>query len=89
MSKQRTILLAAAALAVRGLGGLSRRSRARPLSPLQLAIAYVRDSTRRSDLDRRRALSLLAETVDDGEPSLAAAAAERAWSKPPAGPSSA
>jgi hypothetical protein len=79
--------LVALALAARALARLSRRSSERRLSPLELAIAYVRDSTRRSDPDRRRALELLAEAVDrNGEPTLAAAAAERAWSKPPPTP---
>jgi hypothetical protein len=45
-------------------------------------VAYVRDSTRRSASDRRRALALLSEAVDEGEPDLAATAAETAWGKP-------
>jgi hypothetical protein len=66
---------------------LARRSgRAQLLTPLELAIAYVRDSTGRTDPDRRRALALLAAAVD-GE--LATAAAETAWSKPPPTPAGA
>jgi hypothetical protein len=75
--------LAAAALAGRELTRRSARSVADRLSRLELAIVYVRDSARRSDPDRRRALALLAEAVDDdGVPALAADAAETAWSKP-------
>lgn len=82
--------LVAAAVAGRELTRFSGRSRARRLSPLELAIAYVRDSARRSDPDRRRALELLAEAVgDQGELSVAAAAAETAWSKPPPTPAGA
>jgi hypothetical protein len=82
--------LLAAALAGRELAGRFARSSARRLSALELAIAYVRDSARRTDPDRRRALELLAEAVDsDGEPTLAAAAGEQAWSKPPPTPAGA
>ncbi len=82
--------LVAAALAGRELAGLFPRAGARRLTSLELAIAYVRDSTKRTDPDRRRALELLAEAVDgDGEPTLAAAAAERAWSAPPPTPAGA
>ena len=56
------------------------------LSRLELAIAYLRDSTRRSGADRRRALSLLAETTDELEPDLAQTAAEAAWSRPSPSP---
>jgi hypothetical protein len=76
--------LLAAALVGRELA--QRSGRARPLTPLELAIAYVRDSTGRADHDRRRALELLAEAVE-GE--LATAAAETAWSKPPPTPAGA
>jgi hypothetical protein len=77
-------LCALAALVVAGWGlvQLARRSRTRPSSLLELAVAYVRDSTRRSGPDRRRALSLLAEATGGDEPALAAAAAETAWSRP-------
>jgi hypothetical protein len=82
--------LVAAAIAGRELAGLLPRAGARRLSSLELAIAYVRDSTRRTDPDRRRALELLAEAVDsDGEATLASAAGERAWSKPPPTPAGA
>jgi hypothetical protein len=78
--------LAALALVGRELAGLSRRSASRQRSRLELAVAYVRDSTRRSGQDRRRALSLLAEAADDREPVLAAAAANTAWSESPPTP---
>jgi hypothetical protein len=82
--------LVAAALAGRELAGLFPGSRTRPHSRLELAIAYVRDSTRRTDPDRRRALEFLAEAVDaSDEPALAAAAAETAWSKAPPTPAGA
>ncbi len=53
------------------------------LSALELAIAYVRDSRTRPDPERRRALELLSETVENGgvDPDLAAASAQGAWSK--------
>ena len=77
-------VLIAAALVAHAL----RRRSASPIadrrSPLELAIAYVRDSARRSDADRRRALELLAEAV--GRPDVAAAAAETAWSEQPPTP---
>jgi hypothetical protein len=76
--------LLAAALVGRELA--RRAGRAQLLTPLELAIAYVRDSTGRTDPDRRRALELLAEAVE-GE--LATAAAETAWSKPPPTPAGA
>jgi hypothetical protein len=80
-------VLFALALVGRGLARRSSRSRERRLSPLELAIEYVRDSAGRNNPDRRRALELLAEAVDaGGEPTLAAAAAERAWAKPPPTP---
>ena len=83
-------VLVGTALAGRELARLFPRSRTRRLSPLELAIAYVRDSARRSDSDRRRALELLAEAVgNQGEPAAAAAAAETAWSKPPPTPAGA
>jgi hypothetical protein len=75
--------LAAAAVAGPGLARLPLRSSKRRQSPLELAIAYVRDSTSRPDPDRRRALELLAEAVGEDEPALAAAAADTAWSEAP------
>ena len=74
--------LAAAGVAGRGLARFVRRSTTRRSSLLELAVAYVRDSARRSGPDRRRALSLLAEATVGGEPALAAVAAEAAWSRP-------
>jgi hypothetical protein len=81
--------LAALALVGKEIAWLSRRSREHRLSALELAVAYVRDSTRRSDPDRRRALSLLAEAADDREPVLSAAAADTAWSESPPTPAGA
>jgi hypothetical protein len=75
-------LAAAAGLALltRELMGQRARARTRRLSPIELAIAYVRDSTRRAEDDRRRALELLSEAAG-GE--VARDAADRAWSKQP------
>jgi hypothetical protein len=82
--------LAAVAFAARGLARRSSRAPASRLSPLALAIAYVRDSARRTESDRRRALGALAEAVDDlGEPRLADSAAETAWSERPPTPAGA
>jgi hypothetical protein len=70
-------------------GVLARRRwrGAHGLTPLELAIAYVRNSVGRSDADRRRALELLAEAIgDEGEPDLAGAAADAAWSRLPPSP---
>jgi hypothetical protein len=71
--------LGAVALAGRELARRSAHSKVQRLSPLELAIAYVRDSTARSEPDRRRALELLSEAAE-GE--LAAEAADRAWAEP-------
>lgn len=70
--------LGAVALASSELVRRSARSKVHHLSPLELAIAYVRDSTARAEPDRRRALELLSEAAE-GE--LAADAADRAWSE--------
>jgi hypothetical protein len=78
--------LAGLAIVARELATLRRRPRVTHRSRLELAIAYLRDSTRRSGADRRRALSLLAETTDELEPDLAQAAAEAAWSRPSPSP---
>jgi hypothetical protein len=83
-------VLVAIALAGRELAKRFARASLRRLTPLELAIAYVRDSTSRTGPDRRRALALLAETIDrTGEPALAATASDRAWSKPPPTPAGA
>lgn len=82
--------LAALALVGLGLGRLALRPRAAPrLSPLELAIAFVRDSTQRTAGDRRRALELLAQAAEPEQPVLAEAAARRAWSRPEPTPASA
>jgi hypothetical protein len=80
--------LAAAALIGRELARLRRHVRVRKLSSLELALSYARDSALRPDPgDRRRALELLAEAVDDdGAPALARTAAETAWSEEPPTP---
>lgn len=78
--------LAAIAILARELTKISLRSQEPRLSRLDLAIAYVRDSARRSGADRRRALSLLAEATDEREPLLAASAAEAAWARPSPSP---
>jgi len=77
---------AGAALVARELLRHRARARTRRLSPLELAIAYVRDSTRRAETDRRRALELLSEAAG-GE--VAREAADRAWSRPPPTPAGA
>jgi hypothetical protein len=76
-------VLAAALIAGRVFVGVRRRPVAISRSALDLAIAYVRDSIRRDDADRRRALALLSETVDTVDPDLASTSAASAWSKPP------
>ena len=82
--------LAAMILALAALTGRVRRARATSLPPLELAIAYVRDSARRPEPDRRRALGFLADAVDDrGDSTLAAAASDTAWSKSPPTPAAA
>src|SRR5262249_29842984 len=78
--------LVAVVLVLRELVRHRRRSHARVPSRLELAIVYVRDSTRRSDADRRRALSFLSEAVEGGETDLAAVAADTAWAKTPPTP---
>ncbi len=80
-------VLAALALVALAIARLIPRSAPSARSPLELAILYLRDSTGRSAKDRRRALELLAEAVDaGGEPTLAAVAADSAWSKSPPSP---
>jgi hypothetical protein len=64
---------------------LERRRRAREvrLTPLEAALAYTRDAAGRPDpADRRKALELLATTLDaEGSPALAGAAEHAAWSE--------
>ena len=76
-------VLGAIALVVAALLRWRRRPVTRRVSPLELAIAYVRDSARRPDPDRRRALELLSEAVDE---ELALTAADAAWSRQPPTP---
>lgn len=78
--------LAAIGLAAAALRRRRRRPVTRRVSPLELAIAYVRDATGRPAPDRRRALELLSEAVDDD---LAADAADAAWSRIPPTPTGA
>jgi hypothetical protein len=93
-SKLADILTAVAAvLALVGLGVLGwelvrvleRRRRAREvqLTPLEAALAYTREAAGRPDAaDRRKALELLATTLDaEGVPALAGAAEDAAWSE--------
>lgn len=86
-------LLAAAALALIGfeLVRLVQRRRQRALvvlTPLEAALAYTRDAAGRPDpADRRKALGLLARTLDsEGVPTLANAAEDVAWSEEPPSP---
>jgi hypothetical protein len=89
-----TGLIAAAVLCALGalalVAAALRRRRRRPveqrLSRLELAIAYVRDAAGRPDPDRRRALELLSEAVDD---ELALDTADAAWSRQPPTPAGA
>jgi hypothetical protein len=83
-------VLGLAALALIGyeLVRLAERRRERAqvaLTPLQTALAYTRDAAGRPDpADRRRALGLLARTLDrEGSPVLAGAASDVAWSEEP------
>jgi hypothetical protein len=78
--------LAGLLLVLRGLTRHRRGASSRTRSRLELAIAYVRDSTGRSPADRRRALSLLSEAMENGEGDLAAMAAETAWAEAPPTP---
>jgi hypothetical protein len=87
-------ILAVAALALIGfeLVRLVERRRRRALvvlTPLETALAYTRDAARRPDAaDRRRALGLLAKTLDSEgvATTLADTAADVAWSEEPPTP---
>jgi hypothetical protein len=66
-----------------------RRERATvTLTPLEAALAYTRDAAARPDpADRRKALGLLATTLEDeGVPALAGTASDVAWSEEPPTP---
>jgi hypothetical protein len=65
-----------------------RRVRAASRTPLETALAFVRDAARRRGADdRRKALELLAETLEvEGNPSLAGAAWQAAWAEQPPSP---
>jgi len=83
-------VLGAAAIVAFAFSRRRRRMSMRARPPLEVAIAYVRDSTRRSGPDRRRALELLAEAADgERERELALAAADAAWSRLPPTPAGA
>jgi hypothetical protein len=58
------------------------------LTPLEAALAYTRDAAGRPDpADRRKALELLATTLEDeGAPALAGSAEDAAWSEEPPSP---
>jgi hypothetical protein len=86
-------ILAAAALAFFGheLVRLVERRRRRAqtvLTPLEAALAYTRDAAGRpSPADRRKALALLAKTLDtEGVVTLADTASDVAWSEDPPTP---
>ncbi len=82
-------LLGAAAVVLLGieLAALLRRRRASLAepTPLEAALAFVRDSAGRRDAaDRRKALELLAEALEgEGNATLADAAERVAWAEPP------
>lgn len=84
----RFLEIAAAVLAAAGvlLAGWSaacvyrRRRRAEPLTGLARALALARDAERRDPEDRRRALGLLAEALEERDARLAETADELAWS---------
>jgi hypothetical protein len=86
-------LLAFAAVALLGrelmklLEGRRRRGLVQ-LTALEEALAYTRDAARRPDpTDRRKALELLAQTLDDeGVPKLADTAGDVAWAEEPPSP---
>ena len=65
-----------------------RRARAAFRTPLESALDFVRDAARRRDADdRRKALELLAETLEtEGNPSLAGTAWQAAWAEQPPSP---
>jgi hypothetical protein len=78
--------LLAIALLVRELLAYLERRRRRALvrlTPLEEALAYTRDAAHRPDpADRRRALELLARTLErEGVPDLAGTAGDVAWSE--------
>lgn len=83
------VILGGVAVVLLGLElvALGRRRRARSASrtPLEAALAFVRDAARRRDAnDRRKALELLAEALEaEDEPSLAGTAWEAAWARQP------
>jgi hypothetical protein len=88
----------AAVLALLGLAVLAgeiarvlerrRRRREARLTPLEEALAYTRDAAARPDpADRRKALELLARTLDaEGDPALAGTTGDVAWSEEPPSP---
>jgi hypothetical protein len=87
------ILLAVAALALLGrelMGVLARRrlGRVAKLTPLEAALLYLRQAAGRPDpADRRKALELLANVLeDDGVPGLAGTAGDVAWAEEPPSP---
>jgi hypothetical protein len=86
-------LLALGALALIGFEVVRSVDRRRQrdlvvLTPLEAALAYTRDAARRPDpADRRKALGLLAKTLDEeGAPALAGTAGDVAWSEEPPSP---
>jgi hypothetical protein len=64
-----------------------RAGQGRERSPRAVALAYVRESADRPDADRRKALELLAETLEhEGEARLAGSAVAAAWAEDPPTP---
>jgi hypothetical protein len=85
-----TAVAGALAAVAAGLAGrelvrsFARRRRPVELTPLEAALLYTRESARRPAADRRKALALLAQTLDaEGVPALADTAGGAAWSDSP------
>jgi hypothetical protein len=84
-------LLAVAVLTLEAVRFAGRRRSRIELTPLEEALRLTRESARRSNAaDRRKALSLLSQTLEDDRVSkLAAAAGDAAWSESPPSPDAA
>jgi len=84
------LALVAVALVGREAARLLERRRRRgvvELTPLEEALAYTRDAAGRPEADRRKALELLARTLEDeGAPGLADTAGDVAWAEEPPSP---
>jgi hypothetical protein len=84
-------LLAAVLFAVEAVRLRDRRRRRVQLTPLERALQLTRESARRSSAsDRRKALSLLSQALEeDGASRLAGTASVAAWSDLPPSPQTA